>query len=74
MKTTEAKLLSFLHKAPDLVVPSYQRTYSWIESCRKSSDDTRRLELTLTSMMELPYLTCLAGGWRNLHMGAGWQS
>jgi uncharacterized protein with ParB-like and HNH nuclease domain len=29
MKATEAKLLAFLHKAPQLVIPIYQRTYSW---------------------------------------------
>jgi uncharacterized protein with ParB-like and HNH nuclease domain/predicted transport protein len=29
MKANEAKLLNFLHKAPQFVIPIYQRTYSW---------------------------------------------
>lgn len=28
MKATEAKLLSFLQKSPQFVIPIYQRTYS----------------------------------------------
>lgn len=31
MKATEAKLLSFLQKAPQFIIPIYQRTYSWTE-------------------------------------------
>lgn len=31
MKATEAKLLDFLKKSPQFVVPIYQRTYSWTE-------------------------------------------
>jgi len=29
MKATEAKLLDFLRKSPQFVIPIYQRTYSW---------------------------------------------
>lgn len=31
MKATEAKLLAFLKKSPQFVIPIYQRTYSWTE-------------------------------------------
>lgn len=31
MKATESKLLDFLKKSPQFVVPIYQRTYSWTE-------------------------------------------
>ena len=31
MKATEAKLLEFLKKSPQFVIPIYQRTYSWNE-------------------------------------------
>ena len=36
MKATEAKLLDFLKKSPQFVIPIYQRTYSWTEKeCRQ---------------------------------------
>ena len=36
MKGTEAKLLDFLKKLPQYVIPTYQRTYSWAEKeCRQ---------------------------------------
>ena len=36
MKATEAKLLAFLKKSPQFVIPIYQRTYSWAEKeCRQ---------------------------------------
>src|SRR5205085_7068841 len=36
MKATEAKLLEFLKKSPQFVIPIYQRTYSWTEKeCRQ---------------------------------------
>lgn len=36
MKATEAKLLAFLKKSPQFVIPIYQRTYSWTEKeCRQ---------------------------------------
>ena len=31
MKATEAKLLEFLKKSPQFIIPIYQRTYSWTE-------------------------------------------
>ncbi len=31
MKATEAKLLEFLKKTPQCIIPIYQRTYSWTE-------------------------------------------
>ncbi len=31
MKATEAKLLDFLKKSPQFIIPIYQRTYSWTE-------------------------------------------
>lgn len=43
MKATEAKLLSFLEKAPQFIIPIYQRTYSWSEKqCRQLWDDILR--------------------------------
>lgn len=43
MKATEAKLLDFLKKSPQFVIPIYQRTYSWDESqCRQLWDDILR--------------------------------
>lgn len=43
MKATEAKLLDFLKKAPQLMVPIYQRTYGWGErECRQLWDDIVR--------------------------------
>ena len=43
MKATEAKLLDFLSKSPQFVIPVYQRTYSWIErECRQLWDDIIR--------------------------------
>src|SRR3970282_1778796 len=43
MKATEAKLLDFLKKAHQFVIPIYQRTYSWTEKeCRQLWDDIVR--------------------------------
>ncbi|MCK4706256.1 MAG: DUF262 domain-containing protein, partial [Gammaproteobacteria bacterium] len=43
MKATEAKLLEFLKKSPQFVIPIYQRTYSWTEKeCRQLWDDVIR--------------------------------
>jgi uncharacterized protein with ParB-like and HNH nuclease domain/predicted transport protein len=43
MKATEAKLLSFLQKLPQFIIPIYQRTYSWTEKeCRQLWDDVVR--------------------------------
>ena len=43
MKATEAKLLEFLKKSPQFVIPIYQRTYSWTEKeCRQLWDDIVR--------------------------------
>lgn len=43
MKATEAKLLDFLKKSPQFVIPIYQRTYSWTEQqCRQFWDDIMR--------------------------------
>src|SRR5258708_9387242 len=43
MKATEAKLLGFLKKSPQFVIPIYQRTYSWTEKeCRQLWDDIIR--------------------------------
>jgi uncharacterized protein with ParB-like and HNH nuclease domain len=40
MKATEAKLLDFLKKSPQFIIPIYQRTYSWTESqCRQLWED-----------------------------------
>jgi hypothetical protein len=36
MKATETKLLAFLQKSPQFVIPLYQRTYSWTDKqCRQ---------------------------------------
>ncbi len=43
MKATEAKLLEVIRKAPQFVIPIYQRTYSWTErECRQLWDDVLR--------------------------------
>jgi uncharacterized protein with ParB-like and HNH nuclease domain/predicted transport protein len=43
MKATEAKLLAFLKKSPQFVIPIYQRTYSWTEQeCRQLWEDVLR--------------------------------
>jgi uncharacterized protein with ParB-like and HNH nuclease domain/predicted transport protein len=43
MKATEAKLLEFLKKSPQFVIPIYQRTYSWGEKeCHQLWDDIMR--------------------------------
>jgi len=43
MKASEAKLLDFLKKSSQFVIPIYQRTYSWTEEqCRQLWDDVVR--------------------------------
>ncbi|MBT7783697.1 MAG: DUF262 domain-containing protein [Anaerolineae bacterium] len=43
MKATEAKLLEFLKKSPQFIIPIYQRTYSWDEpECRQLWGDIIR--------------------------------
>ena len=43
MKATEAKLLEFMKKSPQFVIPIYQRAYSWSErECRQLWDDIIR--------------------------------
>jgi uncharacterized protein with ParB-like and HNH nuclease domain len=43
MKATEARLIEFLKKSPQFVIPIYQRTYSWTErECRQLWDDILR--------------------------------
>ena len=43
MKATEAKLLTFLEKSPQFIIPIYQRTYSWTEKqCRQLWEDILR--------------------------------
>src|SRR5437016_2126969 len=43
MKATEAKLLGFLKKSPQFVIPIYQRTYSWTEKeCKQLWHDIVR--------------------------------
>jgi uncharacterized protein with ParB-like and HNH nuclease domain/predicted transport protein len=43
VKATEAKLLTFLQKSPQFVIPIYQRTYSWTDKqCRQLWDDIIR--------------------------------
>nr|WP_090344923.1 DUF262 and DUF1524 domain-containing protein [Mycolicibacterium malmesburyense]CRL76808.1 hypothetical protein CPGR_04098 [Mycolicibacterium malmesburyense] len=43
MKATEAKMLSFLQKSPQFIVPIYQRTYSWTQKeCLQLWDDIMR--------------------------------
>lgn len=43
MKATEARLLDFLKKSPQFVIPIYQRMYSWDESqCKQLWDDIVR--------------------------------
>ena len=43
MKATEAKLLAFLRRSPQFVIPIYQRAYSWTErECLQLWDDVVR--------------------------------
>lgn len=43
MKATEAKLLEFIKKSPQFVIPIYQRTYSWSKrECNQLWDDIIR--------------------------------
>jgi len=43
MKATEAKILEFIKKSPQFVIPIYQRNYSWKEKeCRQLWDDILR--------------------------------
>lgn len=43
MKAVESKLLEFLKKSPQFVIPIYQRTYSWTErECQQLWDDIVR--------------------------------
>jgi len=43
VKATEAKLLSFLQKSPQFIIPIYQRTYSWTpKECRQLWSDILR--------------------------------
>jgi len=43
MKAVEAKLLDFLKKSPQFIIPIYQRTYSWTErECQQLWDDILR--------------------------------
>jgi len=43
LKATEAKLLGFLKKSPQFIIPIYQRTYSWTEpECQQLWDDILR--------------------------------
>jgi uncharacterized protein with ParB-like and HNH nuclease domain len=43
MKATETKLLEFLKRSPQFVIPIYQRTYSWTErECRQLWEDIIR--------------------------------
>jgi uncharacterized protein with ParB-like and HNH nuclease domain/predicted transport protein len=43
MKATEARLLNFLKKSPQFIIPIYQRTYSWTErECRQLWEDVLR--------------------------------
>ena len=47
MKATEAKLLGFLQKSPQFIIPIYQRTYSWTEKqCRQLWEDILRAGLS----------------------------
>jgi uncharacterized protein with ParB-like and HNH nuclease domain len=44
MKAVEANLLSFLKAAPQLVIPIYQRTYSWtFKECQQLCESPRRV-------------------------------
>lgn len=43
MKATEAKLLEFIKKSPQFIIPIYQRSYSWSKrECRQLWDDIIR--------------------------------
>ena len=43
MKASEVRLLEFLGKSSQFVIPVYQRTYSWTEQeCRQLCDDVLR--------------------------------
>jgi len=43
MKASEAKVLDFMNKSHQFVIPIYQRTYSWTEKeCRQLWEDIVR--------------------------------
>ena len=43
MKAVEAKLLGFLQRSPQFIIPIYQRTYSWTErECQQLWEDLLR--------------------------------
>jgi uncharacterized protein with ParB-like and HNH nuclease domain/predicted transport protein len=43
LKAVEARLIDFLKKSPQFVIPIYQRTYSWnVRECRQLWDDILR--------------------------------
>ena len=43
MKATEAKLLAFLQRSPQFIIPIYQRTYSWtLKECLQLWEDILR--------------------------------
>jgi len=46
MKATEAKLLDFLKKPPQFVIPIYQRTYSWTEQWTEANTGKQNTEET----------------------------
>ncbi|MQY44355.1 DUF262 domain-containing protein [Epibacterium sp. SM1969] len=49
MKATDANLLAFINAAPQIVIPIFQRTYSWTEKeCRQLWDDILRAGQTET--------------------------
>ena len=75
MKATEAKLLEFLKKSHQFVIPIYQRAYSWGErECRQLWDDllrTCRNDDALVSLDELPYVMGLARQALEIQVGDG---
>jgi uncharacterized protein with ParB-like and HNH nuclease domain len=81
VKATEAKLLSFLQKSPQFIIPIYQRTYSWTDKqCRQLWDDILRAGSSDTiavhfigSIVYLPYVMGLVRQSYERQMGDGGQ-
>ena len=60
MKASEAKLLDFLKKSPQFIVPIYQRTYSWTEKeCRQLWNDIIRCGRDETIRVHFIWFYCV---------------
>nr|WP_219826153.1 hypothetical protein [Scandinavium goeteborgense] len=53
MKAKEAKLLNFLQTAPQLIIPIYQRLYSWsLNECEQYPERKQQQIMKLITLVE----------------------